>query len=84
VAIIGQEDADDMNAGWRWAMAEPRLDEIAAEITVHAVVWSSRDVAGIAIRIDFHVHMTASLVIATLPCRKEPEVASDDDANRFL
>ena len=51
--IIGQQDADDMGGNGCWAVAEARFDQIAAEITVHAVVGPARNVAGIAVRIDF-------------------------------
>jgi hypothetical protein len=84
VIVIGQEEADDMAADCGRAMAEARFDQITAEITVHAVVRPARDVAGIAFRIDFHVDMTALLVIAALPCRTQLEVAFDHYANRFL
>src|SRR5688572_29416925 len=75
VMVIGQQDADHVLAGGSRAMAEASLDEVAAKVAVHAVVRPSGDIAAIAGRIDLHMHMAASAVVAALTGREQREVA---------
>jgi len=81
VVVVGKENSDDMGAEGFRTMAEASLDQLAAEIAVHAIVGPSRDVAGISLRIDFHVDVAAFMVIPALKRREEREIAFDNDAD---
>lgn len=81
MAIISKENPYDMGAECFRAMAEARLDQVAAEVAVHAVVGPSGDVAGIPIGIDLHVDVAALLVLRALQCGEEREIALYDHAD---
>lgn len=82
--IIGKQDADHVLAGGIRAMAETSLDKIAAKVAIHAVVWPAGDVATVSVGIDLHMHVAALAVVAAFACRKQREVAPDDDAYRLF
>lgn len=82
--VIGKKNTNDMAARRALAVSEPSLDQIAAEVAVHAVVGSPRNVAVVTLRIDLHMDMSAPSVAAALSGGKQGEVAFDENADRLV
>ncbi|CAN7475523.1 hypothetical protein LJR255_003140 [Pararhizobium sp. LjRoot255] len=82
--VVGEEYPNDVRARGVRAMAKASHDETTAEIAVHAVVRLPGNIAGVAIGIDLHMHMTALSVFAALPRGKQCEVAPYDDPYGLL